>query len=47
MATKGLMPITKLSDTQKVMPELTLKEGEGYIIGYSSMMSDYHEVGSK
>ncbi|SDN92818.1 bacitracin transport system permease protein [Psychrobacillus sp. OK028] len=38
-ATKGLIPITKLSDVQKVMPELTLKEGEGYIIGYSDMMS--------
>ena len=39
VATKGLMPITKLSDAQKVMPELILKEGEGYIIGYSNMMS--------
>ena len=34
------MLITKLSDAQKVMPKLTLKEGEGYIIGYSSMMSE-------
>ena len=34
------MLITKLSDAKKVLPELTLKEGEGYIIGYSNMMSE-------
>ena len=40
MATKGFLSITKLSDAQKVLPKLTLKEGEGYITGYSSMMSE-------
>lgn len=38
--TKGFMSITKLSDVQKVLPKLILKEGEGYITGYSSMMSE-------
>jgi len=38
--TKGFMSITKLSDVQKVLPKLILKEEEGYITGYSSMMSE-------
>lgn len=40
MVTKGPMIITKLSDIQKVMPELSLKAGEGYIVGYSNMLSE-------
>lgn len=40
MVSKGPMIISKLSDMQKVMPELSLKAGEGYITGYSNMMSE-------
>lgn len=38
--TKGVIPVAKLSDAHKMMPELTLEEGEGYVAGYSSMMSE-------
>ena len=44
MITKGPMTISKLSDAQKVMPELSLKAGEGYITGYSSVMSEIVEL---
>jgi bacitracin transport system permease protein len=40
MMTNGPLPIVKLSDTQKMMPELSLEEGEGYVTGYSNMMSE-------
>ncbi|WP_391118458.1 FtsX-like permease family protein [Psychrobacillus sp. L3] len=40
MMTNGTLPIVKLSDAQKMMPELSLKEGEGYVMGYSNMMSE-------
>lgn len=40
MVSKGPMIISKLSDMQEVMPELSLKAGEGYITGYSNMMSE-------
>ena len=42
--TKGPMTIVKLSDAKQVMPELSLKAGEGYITGYSNMMSEIVEL---
>lgn len=44
METKGTMPTVKLSDAQKLMPDLLLEEGEGYVTGYSSMMSEIVEL---
>ncbi|QUG43506.1 FtsX-like permease family protein [Psychrobacillus sp. INOP01] len=38
--TKSLMPVAKLSDAQQVMTGLELKDGEGYIVGYSNIMAE-------
>lgn len=40
----GLMPIAKLSDAQQVMPELELQEGEGYVVGYSSVLAEIIKI---
>ena len=42
--TKTEMPVAKLSDAQKVIPGLTLEEGEGFVTGYSNMMSEIVKI---
>lgn len=46
MNTKGFYQLLKLSDAQKMWPQLSLEEGEGYVSGYSSMMSEIVKIES-
>lgn len=42
--TKSMMPVAKLSDAQKMIPDLKLEEGEGFVTGYSNMMSEIVKI---
>lgn len=46
MNAKGFYQLLKLSDAQKMWPQLSLEEGEGYVSGYSSMMSEIVKIES-